>query len=882
LQFSIIVKRLLNRYNKNILIKRSDFMLENRQTIKKFILSLLVVLIGFGLVACNNDSTTENTTQSQITHTTTEPEELSENTKIQLYNGPEILSSSELVNISVEERDVFVYETRVNHGRTFTFTASENKVPLAIFDFEGVVNVKIEVNTEAEITEAVVRPLAYGIEPVIEGNTISFALEYPTAYTVEYNNDPKTAVHLFTNTIEDETYDPNNLPEDVIYIGPGVYKADTIPVLSNQTVYIAGGAVVYGNIRTENMENITIKGRGIISGEIYPRTQASQYVIPIELRRSNNITIEGITFLDPAGWAMAIYFSSDIQIKNVNIITARANGDGISVQSSEDVEVRNSFLRTWDDALVVKNYDLGTTNNILFDNIQIWTDLAQSMEIGYETYGDTISNVSFRNITVLHNFHKPVLSIHNGDQANITNVLFQNITVEDAQMIGDNAVDNSDDYLIEFFTRYNQVWSRSSDVRGKINGVTIDNLKVIDGKEDFVSLIHGFGTNNLTQNIQIKNVSIFGDLVENAEDLNLTANEYVQNLTFSNDKDVTGASLYTPYVFEQPAEDNKEITVFENISQEGYLVPEFARAEAISSYMGNKVDADFTAETTRGTEILVYDDGSGYYDVLGNESAYAIDSDEQTMWRSEAFPEDPNLYYALSLDFSGVYSIGTIRLFGNMASEIYQEQNIAVYGIRSTSTTNTYVKLLSTNSYQFSPASGNVVDIKIRSGEFKAIQLRFYSSDLPQVADYAFLSEVEFYPASLSFSKPVYSTTHEDVYQNSYAVDGNPLTYYEAQKGVFPAEITVDLMLAYDVKYISLYLPPKWEDRTQEIEVLISTDGSNFTTIVARTEYDFLTSESNVIDIILENSVTAQYVKFVIYSNSTGYGAQISEISIFE
>jgi hypothetical protein len=89
-------------------------------------------------------------------------------------------------------------------------------------------------------------------------------------------------------------------------------------------------------------------------------------------------------------------------------------------------------------------------------------------------------------------------------------------------------------------------------------------------------------------------------------------------------------------------------------------------------------------------------------------------------------------------------------------------------------------------------------------------------------------------------------------------------------------------MLAYDVKYISLYLPPKWEDRTQEIEVLISTDGSNFTTIVARTEYDFLTSESNVIDIILENSVTAQYVKFVIYSNSTGYGAQISEISIFE
>jgi len=864
-------------------------MLIKRNLIKKLSLGLIFIVLGLVFIACGGGTTTTNdvttetpTTQEPITFTTTEPEELSENTKVMLYDGPEILTTSDKVKVFVEEREVFVYETRVNHGRTFTYTASADTVPLSIFDFEGVVEVTIEVNTEEPITEAVVRPLAYDIEPVINGNLITFTLEYPTAYTVEYNGSSMNAIHLFTNTIEEDPYDPNNLPEDVIYIGPGVYKADTIPVASNQTVYIAGGAVVYGNIRTENMENITIKGRGIISGEIYPRTQASQYVIPIELRRSSNITIEGITFLDPAGWAMAIYFSNDITISNVNIVTARANGDGISVQSSSDVEVRNSFLRTWDDALVVKNYDLGTTNNILFDNIQIWTDLAQSMEIGYETYGATMNNISFRNITVLHNFHKPVLSIHNGDQAIITNVLFQNITVEDAQMIGDNAVENTDDYLIEFFTRYNQVWSKSTDVRGKINGVTIDNLKVVDGKEDFISLIHGFGSDNLTENVTISNVSIFGEVVKTAEDLNLTTNDFVQNINISDNKEVTGASLYIPYVFEQPIDDVPEITTIANISQEGYLVPEFARAEPISSYMGNKVTANFTAETTRGTEILIYDDGTGFYDDALAPSNLVVDGDNETLWLSQAFPEDSTEYYALSIDFDGIYSIGTIRLFGNMLSEIYQEQNIAVYGIRSTSTTDTYVKLLSTNAYQFTPASGNVVDIKIRSGEFKAIQLRFYSSDLPQVPNYAFLSEVEFYPASLSFSKPVYSTAHEDVYQNSYAVDGNPLTYYEAAKGVFPAEITVDLMAPYDVKYITLYLPPKWEDRTQEIEILVSNDGTNFTTIVARTAYQFLTANSNVVDVTLAEAVSAQYVKFIIYSNTTGYGAQVSEISIFE
>lgn len=70
-------------------------------------------------------------------------------------------------------------------------------------------------------------------------------------------------------------------------------------------------------------------------------------------------------------------------------------------------------------------------------------NLAQSMEIGYETNkGDkensTIENVTFEDITVLHNFHKPVLSIHNADNAAISNVTYKNIVVEDACMgLGD-------------------------------------------------------------------------------------------------------------------------------------------------------------------------------------------------------------------------------------------------------------------------------------------------------------------------------------------------------------------------------------------------------------------------------------------------------------
>lgn len=86
---------------------------------------------------------------------------------------------------------------------------------------------------------------------------------------------------------------------------------------------MAGGAYVYGQIRTEGLENITIRGRGIISGSIYDRLSVSQYTIPIEIRSSKNIKIEDLTFLDPAGWTIALYKSKDVVLNNVKIISAR-------------------------------------------------------------------------------------------------------------------------------------------------------------------------------------------------------------------------------------------------------------------------------------------------------------------------------------------------------------------------------------------------------------------------------------------------------------------------------------------------------------------------------------------------------------------------------
>lgn len=478
---------------------------------KRGLLLALAVLTSFTFVACSNTSRGEPVNQeknpneyyNEKNFVSSEKEVTT--TKLVTYDGPSALQSFDGVSVEVNDTPLFVYETRVNYNRKFSWDVPSTKVPVVLFDFEGRVHIEITID-DATINSATVSPRIYGITPKVNENKISFDLEYTGNYVVEYNDDYKTAIHIFTSEIEENPITEEQAKKDdsIIYIGPGVYKADAIPVDSNKTIYLAGGAFVYGQIRTEDLENVTIRGRGIISGAIYSRRSESEYTIPVEIRKTDTVLIEGITFLDPAGWTIALYKSKNIKLENVKIISARQNGDGISVQSCENVEVNGGFVRTWDDSLVVKNSDRGNTKNVKFNGVIVWTDLAQSMEVGYETYGATMDEITFENITVLHNFHKATISIHNSDDADITNVTYKNITIEDAQMLGDNQTDAENDFFIDFTIAYSIDWTKSEGDRGTINGVTIENVKVYKMADTIVSRMSGESEVSKIQNVNIR------------------------------------------------------------------------------------------------------------------------------------------------------------------------------------------------------------------------------------------------------------------------------------------------------------------------------------------------------------------------------------------
>ncbi len=435
--------------------------------------------------------------------------------------------------VSVNGYDAYVYDTNVNHNRVWfgDYLPPQSRTPIAYFDFEGIANIVVTVPDRA-LDSVKISPVSYGIEPVIDklNHSVSFTVTQPDNYTLTFDDSPSRALHIFANPLVINA--PKEGDENVVYIGPGEWNIDAIMLEDNQTLYLAGGAVVHGIVQANYAKNIKVMGRGILDGSTFTGWQGKTALVPLKFDFCDKVGIEDIIVLNPNAWVCSASTSTNGTIDGIRIISSRPNGDGITLQSCQNYLVQNNFVRSWDDSLVVKNYT-GDSKNITFRNNQLWTDLAQSMEIGYETNKGKkedaqMSEISFEDITVLNNFHKPVISVHNADDALITGVTFKNITVENAQMGSGDGEEIP--YLIDFNIAQNSSWSTTKE-RGQIRNVTIDGVEVLSGRFN-ASRIHGFDAAHTVEDITIKNLEILGEKITSFEQGNFEIDEAsTKNLT---------------------------------------------------------------------------------------------------------------------------------------------------------------------------------------------------------------------------------------------------------------------------------------------------------------------------------------------------------------
>ena len=631
-----------------------------------------------------------------------------ETTKLTVYEGPKTMQSSRMASVAVNGQELFVYDVMVNHEHIWNANTVPTTTPMTYFDFEGAASIRVEMPGLPQAVEsAVVQPYAAGVTPKVENGAVSFTVTQPGQYTVVFNGNVNQALHIFANPLETDVPAPDD--PDVFYIGPGEWTMDAIALKDNQTLYLSGGAVLHGIVAVANAENVRICGRGIIDGSDYAAwNQPGSYArVPIDLNHSKNVTVEGICIVNSNCWNLNSYSSRSVTIDNVKIISGRQNGDGFTFQSCTDHLVTNCFARTWDDSLVIKNY-AGSTKGITFKNVQVWTDLAQSMEIGYETdkgmtLDPEIKDVLFEDITVLYNFHKPVISIHNSDDALVHGIVYRNITVENAFMQGDNGNNKE---LIEM-TLQNSAWSTVRDEFGAIDDVLIDGLTVINTAEGKVprSRMSGQSEDNRITNVTLRNVSILGQPITTLKEMKLSIDEYCENIVVEQTENAA------PQASAQPAPSaayagETTVTVV--------AAPEQTKAERPSCFpdpTANYIPLPDKENLAQGKPISAGAHTDVY--VIGNVN----DGKTDTYWESKGFPAE------VTVDLQGSYAVATVAVCLN-PSAIWEPRSQEI-AVQISPDGETYTEVSTPAQYQFDAATGNRVRIDFEPAQAAFVRVVF-------------------------------------------------------------------------------------------------------------------------------------------------------------
>lgn len=115
----------------------------------------------------------------------------------------------------------------------------------------------------------------------------------------------------------------------------------------------------------------------------------------------------------------------------------------------------------------------------------------------------------------------------------------------------------------------------------------------------------------------------------------------------------------------------------------------------------------------------------------------------------------------------------------------------------------------------------------------------------------------------------------------SNATDSNTDTYWESANNAFPQTLTVDLGSAVDVRRVAFKTNGGWGGRTQTFEVLASSDGTTFTSVVPAADYTFDPGTNNTVTINLPDTIRQRYIQVKVTGNTGWPAAQIAEFEVY-
>jgi hypothetical protein len=504
------------------------------------------------------------------------------------------------------------YQVWVNGQPVFCYTSYEldnsstqtemgrpvDPLTFASFDFQGTVTVTVSfgsslTNAGINTSTVTIRPLASGLKPsVSSSNTVTFQLSQPCQLSIEPGGQTRRPLHLFANPLEINAPVPTNAnvkalapgthtaadvtlsgSQSVLYFEPGVHLVPSISPGNGETVYVAGGAVVelaptnnvtyndtnYGMafadvpplINAMWVNNLTIRGRGILSGRV--ALENYQRAKLIRAQGLSNFTIEGVTLREPGDWTLDLINSSHGEVENVKVVANFVNSDGVAVGGTSHTTVQDSFCHNADDAFEVKGWIPMT--DVTFSNCVCWSDVGICFGLAWDVPCN-VSNVWFQNCTVIHDLGRttaqpavgmcvivdPTTGVTN--PGSVSGITFQNIVIEDvtSALIAPLKVVNNWSGGGWQMTTGGPTLTKNPYVRlnppacatnvGPISNVIFNNIQVLHSVNPDIAVISA-GPNAPINNVSFNNVSINGNPVASVSDPRIYTNQWVYGLTMT-------------------------------------------------------------------------------------------------------------------------------------------------------------------------------------------------------------------------------------------------------------------------------------------------------------------------------------------------------------
>ncbi len=317
------------------------------------------------------------------------------------------------------------YTVAVNEQKTPVMHAASSYFLLnfdADFSRTGPVTVSVTAeNAHFWDTGVEVQPMRLGIRPARHGATITFPLSGPEKITISRPGDHfAEADMLFLFANKPDTSRITAKTPGVRYYGPGVHRG-SINAESGDTIYLAGGAVVFGSLNLWQVHDVHVLGRGMIvyDGPQTPNDDTGWMHKPgwhvIVMDNAHNIEIDGITtVVRSRTWQIQMKDSRNIGFYNVKVVAgtaADANQDGMDWLGGGDTTVRDSFFRASDDVFALyddwKGYDKlrvpgHNVTNITIENTVASTSISNIVRVDWPTKVFTSAHFHMRDIDVVH------------------------------------------------------------------------------------------------------------------------------------------------------------------------------------------------------------------------------------------------------------------------------------------------------------------------------------------------------------------------------------------------------------------------------------------------------------------------------------------------